>query len=64
MLPVHTFLSDPVISLAMLSFAYNDRLNTKEIRLDCLLFFFSFPHHALLRSNYMLNTIPHLEDSF
>lgn len=40
MLPVHTFVSDPAIYLAMLSFAHNDRLNTKEIRLDSLLFCF------------------------
>lgn len=32
---VHTFVSDPAI---WRSFAYNDRLNTKEIRLDYLLF--------------------------
>lgn len=33
--------------------------------LDCLLSFFCFwfSPHALMRSNYMLNTIPHLEDS-
>lgn len=35
---VHTFVSDPAIYLGWRSFAYNDRSNTKEIRLDYLLF--------------------------
>lgn len=37
-LPVHTFVSDPAMDLVMLLFAYDDRLNTKERCLDCLLF--------------------------